>query len=167
MMRAFVLFLAGLVISTSAFSQCMPVPGMQPATGIYTAPNPDRKYIAWTLTGVAMCSPAAPARMSFAMVNGAICYSAYTVTPGPFNNCTAGNCSGLLARFDISGGGDAITTGPKNCTWTCTGCSAPTVTRTFMLSNANGLPVELMDFSVSDNALPVELLPVGSAASGR
>ncbi|GJM09631.1 MAG: hypothetical protein DHS20C11_19070 [Lysobacteraceae bacterium] len=84
-------------------------------------------------------------------MNNAVCFEAFPVNPGSFN-CPAGTmtCSGLLANIPLTMTATMASTavptntGMHQCSWNCGGCG------NYVLNNDNGLPVELMEFSVPD-----------------
>ena len=129
-----------LAIAPALYGQCNPVPGTQPAMSTMNS----RLYVAYTLTGVAGCNPSSAMGMNSG--NGAYCFGAFVVPPNSYN-CPAGtmNCSGLLARIQLTGPmGVPTMAGAHSCQWT--GCCG---TQTFTINQSNGLPVELMDFEIS------------------
>ncbi len=131
-----------------AYGQCGPVPGTQPSV-FSTSRGGGMFYqlVAHTLTGV----PGGCSSVASFSPNGAICQM-YTRGPGIYN-CPAGmNCQILLASVYLTGSmGMPMTPGTHMCTWTCTGCPG---TQVFQTNNMNGLPVELLDFSIDESGDP-------------
>lgn len=144
----FVAFCVG--VTGQVWSQCNPVPGMQPATSEQQlGPTLFFKNIAYTLTGTPGCSPMGAG--STVTANGAICHQAYVV-PASSYNCPAGTmgCSGLFAQVRITGFGGVPTNPAAHiCSWTCP-CGP---IQTFVLNNANGLPVELLEFGIEEDGV--------------
>ncbi len=149
-----------LIISTAVYGQCNYVPGTQPR--IQT--DAGVRSIAWTLTGTPGCTPTSDPSLT---VNGASCEGAYVSAPGSFY-CPAGtmSCSVLNVRIAITSMGAPTMTGSHTCSWNCGTCG------TIVIDNGNGLPVELMEFSVdgdSDDGRETEMpsVPVSRSVPPR
>lgn len=92
--------------------------------------------------------------------NGAIC-TQFLTSPGTLNNCSAGvtKCHALVGIISITMiGGVPTMAGPHSCAWNCGPCGS------FTINEADGLPVELMEFSVEDGDPKTK--PVNSDKSG-
>lgn len=79
--------------------------------------------------------------------NGAIC-SQFVSTLKSLNNCASSltGCYALAAFITISAyGGDPTMAGPHSCNWNCGVCGS------FTINESDGLPVELIDFTIEAN----------------
>lgn len=108
-----------------------------------TAMLPLSNYVGVTfLTGSSQPTNCTPGYTMTAM--GAVCV--VVLTPSTKYNCPAatmgGMCRGLLAKLPLT-----ALPGTFRCSWMCDCGAGP---ETFVIDNADGLPVELMEFSVDE-----------------